>query len=197
MTRKIKSKDAAEGRDVAGLLNTRTMWRGSLHPMVKTRPTAPSGKTLASAASKAARPVFKKYGTPRNELADIWPEIVGKTLADVTVPERYVPGTGLANNGVLTVRVAGAIALDLQHMSPQILERVNAYFGYNAVRYLKLVQGPVQNAGAGGKRRRFGGGDTGHSRDGLGKLVKGVARQDLRAALETFGRHIAKSGTSD
>lgn len=191
---RTKRTDPPVRTSAAALLNTRTMYRGGLHLPAKTRAVAAFGKPLSAAVAKAARSVFKKYGTPRNELADIWPEIVGKTLADVTAPERYTPGTGLANNGVLTVRVAGAIALDLQHMSPQILERVNAYFGYNAVGHLKLVQGPVERKTRG--RRRFGAGGPAAVHAEVPGIVQKVNDPKLRAALESFGREIAKSDRS-
>ena len=44
-------------------------------------------------------------------------------------------------DGVLQVRVAGPLAVELQHLAPQVLERVNTYLGYRAVTQLKLSRG--------------------------------------------------------
>lgn len=41
------------------------------------------------------------------------------------------------------MRVDGPRALEIQHMTTQLLERINIYFGYNAVQELRIVQGPV------------------------------------------------------
>jgi hypothetical protein len=70
-----------------------------------------------------------------------WPEIVGPALADSTMPERLTrTKTGKAT---LVVRVRPAAALELQHLEPLVIERINSHFGFGAVHKLRLVQGPV------------------------------------------------------
>ncbi|MBI3516153.1 MAG: DUF721 domain-containing protein [Proteobacteria bacterium] len=71
-----------------------------------------------------------------------WPEIVGPELAEASVPERVVRGHG-AESATLVVRVRPAAALELQHWEPQLIERLNGYFGFRAVGRIRLVQGPV------------------------------------------------------
>ena len=44
---------------------------------------------------------------------------------------------------VLHIRVDGGAAVELQHKTPIVLERINAFYGYRAVDRLKLVQGPL------------------------------------------------------
>ena len=41
------------------------------------------------------------------------------------------------------MHVAGSAALELQHSEPQLLERINGYFGYPAVARLRLIQAPL------------------------------------------------------
>ena len=43
----------------------------------------------------------------------------------------------------LVLRVDGGRSLDVQHNARQIIERINAYFGYAAVAELRIVQAPV------------------------------------------------------
>jgi hypothetical protein len=43
----------------------------------------------------------------------------------------------------LVLSVEGPRAIEVQHRSGQILERVNAYFGYRAVAELRILQAPV------------------------------------------------------
>jgi len=40
--------------------------------------------------------------------------------------------------------VAGTAALELQHSEPQLIERINSYFGHPAVARLRLIQAPVR-----------------------------------------------------
>jgi len=44
---------------------------------------------------------------------------------------------------ILVLRVEGPRAIEVQHRSGQILERVNAYFGYRAVAEMRILQAPV------------------------------------------------------
>ncbi len=41
------------------------------------------------------------------------------------------------------LRVEGPRSLEVQHIAPQLLERINTYFGYRAVAELRIMQGPV------------------------------------------------------
>jgi hypothetical protein len=42
---------------------------------------------------------------------------------------------------VLTIECGGAAALELQHLKPQILDRINSHFGYAALAELRFKQG--------------------------------------------------------
>ena len=46
------------------------------------------------------------------------------------------------------LRVEGPRAIEVQHRSGQILERVNAYFGYRAVAEMRILQAPVARKAA-------------------------------------------------
>lgn len=80
-----------------------------------------------------------------------WPEIVGAGLAEFSAPEKLVfprasgdeGAKGQRSGAVLTIRVDGPVAVEIRHLEPQIIERINAYYGYSAVARLKLVQGPL------------------------------------------------------
>ena len=44
---------------------------------------------------------------------------------------------------ILILRVDGPRAIEVQHRSRQILERVNGHFGYRAVAEMRILQAPV------------------------------------------------------
>ncbi len=170
--------------------------RGLVHAQgpagLKTRSVARPARKIASVVQKAAGPAYAKHRHSGQELQAVWPEIVGETLAGMTLPERYQPGTGLAHNGFLTVRVAGALALDLQHMEPQIVERVNAYFGYKAIARLKIVQGPIPNRKKPVGRAALKALSRAEKAD-IEARALGIADGDLRAALERLGETVVRS----
>jgi len=62
-----------------------------------------------------------------------WPGIVGPAIAAVTVPRRLTGGT-------LTIACSGPIAMELQHLGPQLIGRINAALGTVTVQTLRFVQ---------------------------------------------------------
>lgn len=94
-------------------------------------------RLLGAALPGAAGALFRRQGFAEAGVLTDWPEIVGRPLADHTCPLR------LSRDGTLTLRVAGAFALELAHLEPQILDRIARYFGFRAVTRLAIVQGPL------------------------------------------------------
>src|SRR4051794_20725557 len=88
------------------------------------------------------RSALAKRGFAAARVIADWTEIVGAALAASSVPERLVRARG-SDSATLVVRVSPGAALELQHAIPQVIERVNGYFGFRAVERLRLVQGPV------------------------------------------------------
>jgi len=82
---------------------------------------AVTGKTFRRRSPLAARLI-----------AD-WEMIVGPELAAVTVPER-------CTRSVLTIACAGPVALELQHLAPKLIERVNMHVGQMLVERLRFRQ---------------------------------------------------------
>ncbi|MCY4237924.1 MAG: DciA family protein [Rhodospirillaceae bacterium] len=103
---------------------------------------------IAPSAVKAARPALRKRGLAVAGIVTDWRQIVGSFLADATAPEKLIPGRsgprGGCEPGVLYLRVDNpSLALEITHLSPQVIERVNGYFGYKAVGRLHIRQAPV------------------------------------------------------
>jgi hypothetical protein len=72
-----------------------------------------------------------------------WAEIAGAQLAASSLPIKLSFPRGKRDDGTLTVRCGGSAALELQHLAPSVLERINGHFGYRAVARLKIEQGAV------------------------------------------------------
>ena len=88
-------------------------------------------------------PAARRRGFAEASLLADWATIVGPALARRCQPVRVDYAPGRRSGGTLLLQVGGAAALEIQHAAPQLLERINAYFGHKAVRQLRLMQMPL------------------------------------------------------
>jgi hypothetical protein len=132
--------------------------------------------------------VLGKRGLGEAQLLAEWSAVVGKELAAETLPVKLSFPTGGRKNGVLKLRVTSAAALAVQHREPQILERVNGFFGYGAVARLALVQGPMPEQVPSGPpaRRPL----TPAEAAALAQRLAQVPDPGLKSALERLGAAI-------
>jgi hypothetical protein len=112
-------------------------------PAGKSRPPQP----LADLLRKTLSDAFAKQGFASAELVTRWPEIVGSEIAAHAQPEKIQWPRQVAHEppeaGTLVLRVEGPTAVEIQHLSGVILERVNRFFGWHAVDALRLRQAPL------------------------------------------------------
>ncbi len=100
-------------------------------------------RALAVSLPRVTKRLFGKRGFAEGGLAADWPGIVGTELAQRCRPGKLAFARGAERrNGTLTLRVEAPFATEVQHMAPQIMERINGYFGYGAVARLRLQQVP-------------------------------------------------------
>lgn len=90
-------------------------------------------RSLAALLPAVSRPVFRKQSATAVQVMTDWPDIVGPHLAALTVPRRLGAGT-------LTVACSGPVAMELQHLAPTVIARINTTCGQGVVRRLKMVQ---------------------------------------------------------
>jgi hypothetical protein len=91
---------------------------------------------------------FRKQGFASAELVTKWPEIVGANVAEHAEPLKIQwrrPSEGEPQEpGTLVLRVEGPAAIEIQHLGKVILERVNRFFGWQAVNRIALRQAPLR-----------------------------------------------------
>ena len=100
-------------------------------------------RALAVDVPHIVKPVLGKRGFVEGQLVAQWAEIVGSDLARHMLPEKLTFPSSQRRDGTLRLRVESGFALEAQHREPQILERLNAFFGYRALTRLVLVQAPL------------------------------------------------------
>ncbi len=142
---------------------------------------------IARALPKITRAALRRQGFAQMEVVTRWPAIVGDYLAARSAPERLVFPRGAANDGVLHIRIQHASAPEFQHLSPLIIERVNGYYGFNAVGRLRLVHGPLPAPAPGRRRRR---GLNAAERRQLDRQLAGTGDPRLRRALARMGESL-------
>jgi hypothetical protein len=148
-------------------------------------------RTMAALMPKVTRTILGKRGFAEASIITEWATIVGDDLARSSQPEKLSFPRGERVGGVLHIRVAGGGATELQHLEPQILERINGHFGYRAVGRLKLVHLPLATSGTAKSKDKVNAKPPHMPTQVEMRQIKEVGHAKLRTALERLGRAIA------
>jgi hypothetical protein len=155
---------------------------------------AGGAKAIGAYVSRMLDPVARARGFATTAILSEWPAVVGEELAGFTAPDKLVwprrnedreaaspQSAWRADGAILVVKVDGPRAIELQHRTEQILERVNAYFGYRAVAQLRFIQAPLPKA-------KVTAGPQEQEPSDAGKPVVGVAPDAKSGLAEALGR---------
>jgi len=92
---------------------------------------------------------FAKQGFASTELVTRWTDIVGAEIAAHCEPMKIKWPRPIGDEppepATLQLRVEGPAALEIQRLSAVILERVNRFFGWQAVGSIALRQAPLSH----------------------------------------------------
>jgi hypothetical protein len=104
-------------------------------------------RKLAELTSEFMADAFKKQGFASTELVTRWRDIAGADIAAHAEPvklqwPREVNGEP-PEPATLILRVEGPAAIEIQHQAAVILERINRFFGWQAVGRIALRQAPL------------------------------------------------------
>jgi hypothetical protein len=158
------------------------------------RPRGGPAKPIADLMPQIGRAAFRRFGFVQSSVVTRWPEIVGERHAQVCMPEsiRFPPGE--KSEGILQLVVLPAHAPLIQHVIPEIVERVNRFFGYKAVARVKMRQGEVKPP-----KDRFAAGERPKAPPSLrpipmelGESLRDIGDPELRTVLESLARSLTK-----
>ncbi len=157
------------------------------------KPGPISAKPLSTLLGGVFSDVFAKQGFASRELVTRWAEIAGPEIARHSEPlkmqwPRPVEGQSQAP-ATLVLRVEGPMALEIQHMSDVILQRVNRFLGWNAVGKLALRQAPLSQPLA----RKTPPAPDAAAVARMAATLDAVEDDDLRAALARLGASIKRN----
>lgn len=161
-----------------------------------------AAKAVGAFLPDVTKKAFQKFGFPAAALLTDWEAIVGPQLAAFTNPEKVkwpkVSPDELSDDkrpdceagGTLLLRVDGPLAIELQHQSDQILDRINQYFGYRAIAALRILQAPLNEIRLDQKPKPARKPREVLSRERADDLAK-IENPRLREALAGLSRRIA------
>ena len=112
------------------------------------KPTGSFPRPLADLLRKTLNEGFARQGFAASELVTRWEQIAGVEIAAHCEPIKIQWPRAVHDEepgpGTLILRVEGPSALEIQHLSGIVLERVNRFFGWQAVGRIALRQAPLK-----------------------------------------------------
>jgi hypothetical protein len=111
------------------------------------KPARSQPRPLGDLARRFLGDTFARQGFASTEIVTRWPDIVGEEISAHCEPikmqwPRRTEGE-TPDPATLVLRVEGPVAIEIQHLTGVILERVNRFFGWRAVGRLALRQAPL------------------------------------------------------
>jgi hypothetical protein len=157
------------------------------------KPGRVSAKPLSLLLSDVFSDAYAKQGFAARELVTLWAEIAGPEIAAHSEPLKMQwprPVEGQPQEpATLVLRVEGPMALEIQHSSDVILQRVNRFFGWNAVGRLALRQAPLSRR----ERRSPPRSPDPKEVAEIAETLTSVEDKELRAALARLGAAIKRN----
>lgn len=157
------------------------------------KPGRISAKPLSVLLSDVFSDAYAKQGFAARELVTRWAEIAGPEIAAHSEPLKMQwprPVEGQPQEpATLILRVEGPMALEIQHSSDVILQRVNRFFGWSAVGRLALRQAPLSRRDRPRRPRPPEANEVAE----VEKTLSSVEDEELRAALARLGAAIKRN----
>ena len=162
--------------------------RKAAKPKAYERPRGGPARPVADLVPQIGRAAFRRFGFVQSSVVTRWPEIVGPQHAKVCAPESIRFPFGEKSDGILQLVVAPGHATLIQHVIPEIMERVNRFFGYSAVAKVKLRQGQVKPPS--GESQRTSPPSLKPIPMELGDSLRDIGDPELRTVLESLARSL-------
>ena len=101
-------------------------------------------QTLSNFLPDEVKKILKKRGFAELELLKNWENIVPKKYVFLISPIKIKPNS-VNEGGNLVIKVDPSIAFAVEHEKEKIIKKINAFFGYQAIVKLELIQGKIDN----------------------------------------------------
>jgi hypothetical protein len=157
------------------------------------KPGPISAKPLSALLGDVFSDAYARQGFATRELVTRWAEIAGRDVAAHSEPLKLQwprPVEGRPQEpATLILRVEGPMALEIQHKSDVILERVNRFLGWSAVGRLAFRQAPLSRHERPAPPRP----PDPKEVEEVAQTLSAVEDDELRAALARLGAAIKRN----
>jgi hypothetical protein len=113
-----------------------------------TKPARSFPRPLSELLGATLSDALKSQGFASAEILARWADIAGSEIAAHSEPIKInwprAVGDAAPEPATLVLRVEGPAAVEIQHLSAVILERVNRFFGWQAIGTIALRQAPLR-----------------------------------------------------
>jgi hypothetical protein len=151
-------------------------------------------RPLADLLRDCLNDTFAKQGFASAELVTRWTDIVGAEIAAHAEPLKIQwPRSDheAAEPAILILRAEGPAALEIQHLAAVIIERVNRFFGWQAIGRIALRQAPLRR-----RERRTSKPIDPERMQSIAAALPEIGDDDLRQALARLGAAIEQNRRS-
>jgi hypothetical protein len=153
------------------------------------KPARTYPRPLADLINRCLGEAFARQGFASADIVIHWPDIVGPEIAAHAEPIRLRwprGGDEAPEPATLVLRVEGPAAIEIQHLSGVIVERVNRFFGWRAIDRIAIRQAPLARRA----RSRPARAPSAEASARVAASLPDIADADLRAALARLGAAI-------
>lgn len=152
-----------------------------------------ASKSISELLGKVLEPAIARRTGMRLDLMTAWSELAGPEFSDTTRPEKinwprraheddpFQPAT-------LVVACEPSSALFFQHSQAELLERVNRFFGFEAIARIRILQKPVTSEIEGIRKPEQN--PTGEQIKALNDSLSTIEDPQLRETLLKLGQGI-------
>lgn len=145
-------------------------------------------RIIANAINNVARQTIGKDWLLYAALLDHWAEIVGKEYAELTTPVKitfpHQPNEPKRQAGTLVIKLPKGLTMEFSFKSELIRQRINSYFGYEAI--ARLVLDPMVSNVV--KKGFSPPAVTAEAQRKTAEVVKAVPSGELHDALQSLGQ---------
>lgn len=149
-------------------------------------------RAIADLMPRIGGAAFRRFGFVQSSIVTRWAEIAGERYASLSMPESIRFPAGKKEKGTLSLTVMSGHAPIIQHVIPEIIERVNRFFGYEAVVKIAIHPGEVTRPAPG--RYSPAADRLAEERPvpaEIGDSLREIADPELRTVLEAMAQGLA------
>lgn len=148
-------------------------------------------RILSDLLPALTKDILGRKGMLFGKLLAEWPHIAGSDFADKCRPLelKFAKKTDQKSQAVLHLAVDSAFALEISYQKSLLMERLNVFFGYSAIKDIKIIQQtkvtdnrPVRRS----PTRPL----TTEENDFIEKIISDIKESDLQIALKNLGKAI-------